>query len=76
MPLMIANWLTETKRPRTRAGEISAMYIGEAIDATPTPIPPMMRKTTKRSNVSATAVPRAETKNRMPESTRVFFRPA
>ena len=76
MPVTIANWLTETMRPRIRAGEISAMYIGEAIEATPTPTPPRMRKTTKRPNESASAVPTAETRNRMPERTWVFFRPA
>ena len=31
MPEIMANWLTETKRPRLCAGEISAMYIGNVI---------------------------------------------
>ena len=30
---MMANWLSETMRPRIRAGLISAMYIGLVIEA-------------------------------------------
>ena len=31
------NCVTATSRPRSTAGEISAMYIGETTDAPPTP---------------------------------------
>ena len=43
MPKMMANWLHETSVPRIFAGEISAMYIGQTAEASPTPMPPMMR---------------------------------
>ena len=48
MPKTMANWLTDTMRPRIRAGEISAMYMGELIEAAPIPTPPRMRKTTNQ----------------------------
>ena len=77
MPEMIANWLTETMRPRIRAGEISAMYIGEAIDATPTPTPPRMRKSDEDAErIRQAPCPRRRARNRIPESIWVFFRPA
>ena len=34
------NWVTATSRPRNRAGEISAMYIGETTDAARRPVRP------------------------------------
>ena len=46
------NCCTATSRPRSRAGEISAMYIGETTEAPPIPSPP-----TKRKNSSAVPVP-------------------
>lgn len=39
----MANWFHETRLPRRPAGAISAMYIGDSIEASPTPIPPMIR---------------------------------
>ncbi len=56
------NWVTATRRPRRRAGEISAMYIGETTDAAPTPRPPRKRKARKDDQLQATALPMAETK--------------
>ena len=35
MPDTIANWLIETIRPLMRAGDISAIYIGDVIEAAP-----------------------------------------
>lgn len=72
---MMANWFTETMRPRIRAGVISAMYIGDASEATPTPTPPRMRNTTKTQNRCGNAVPTAEARNSTPASTSVFLRP-
>ena len=34
-PITIASWLTTTSRPRSRAGDTSAMYIGETVEARP-----------------------------------------
>ena len=56
------NWVTATSRPRRRAGEISAMYIGETTEAAPTPSPPRKRKTRKEYQPQARALPTAETK--------------
>jgi hypothetical protein len=43
-PTTMATWLTRTSRPRIRAGATSAMYMGEMMEARPTPIPPTIRK--------------------------------
>ena len=75
MPKMMANWLTETMRPRIRAGLISAMYMGLVIDAAPTPTPPTMRKTMNSVRVRGIAVPMAETRNRIAETTSTPRRP-
>jgi len=58
-----------------RAGLISAMYMGEEMEAAPTPIPPMMRKMTKMPIVGGTAVPMAEIRNMTAPRIRTFFRP-
>ena len=71
----MANWLTETIRPRSRAGLISAMYIGLVIEAAPTPIPPIMRKIMSWLRVRGIAVPMAETKNRIAERISTLRRP-
>jgi hypothetical protein len=75
MPETMANWLMETMRPRMRAGEISAMYIGEVIDAAPTPTPPMTRKTTKVAKLGGNAVPMADARNMTAAMSRTFLRP-
>ena len=46
MPVTIANWFTLTSRPRTRGGEISAMYSGESVEANPMARPPTSRAIT------------------------------
>ena len=43
MPKMMANWFHATRLPRTFAGAISAIYIGESMDASPTPMPLRIR---------------------------------
>ena len=71
----MANWLTETMRPRMRAGLISAIYIGLVIEAAPTANPQMIRKMTNWVRLLGTAVPMAETKNRTAERISTFLRP-
>ena len=43
----MANWFHDTKYPLFSAGATSAIYIGESMDASPTPIPPRIRYTMK-----------------------------
>ena len=47
-------------RPRMRAGEISAIYIGAFIDATPIPKPPIILKITKTVTDSGNRLGRPE----------------
>jgi len=51
------------------------MYIGESIDAIPTPIPPMKRYITKAVNVGQTTHRKAETVKRSAESIKIDLRP-
>ena len=60
IPITIASWLTVTSRPRSRGGEISAMYIGDVIAANPTPMPPTARQMLNSRMVRGRAVPMAE----------------
>ena len=75
IPETMANWFSETMRPRMRKGVTSAMYIGEVIEAAPMPIPPIKRKTMNWASVRGRAVPRAETKKARPATIRTFLRP-
>ena len=61
--------------PRIGAGEISAIYMGAAMDAAPTPMPPNIRNTINWLNVSGNAVPNADIKKKIPANTKVFFLP-
>src|SRR5690242_21929328 len=80
---MIANWLNETSLPRILAGAISAIYIGEIMEAMPTPMPPIMRYTTKeytssvpkKLNVSGLQAPMAEIKKATAAMSNPFFLP-
>ena len=72
IPEMMANWFSVTILPRIRGGVTSAMYIGEMIDAAPTPMPPRILKMTKNASVGAPDVPAALTRkqteaNRSPD---------
>jgi hypothetical protein len=58
-----------------RAGEISAMYIGDVRDAAPTPKPPMNRKIMNSVRFLGSAVPRAETRKSTAEIIKTFFLP-
>ena len=52
----MANWYMNPNPPRHRAGAISLVYIGEAIEHRPTPTPPTMRKMLKVIMSLGTAV--------------------
>src|SRR5687768_9265696 len=54
-----------TLRPRMDDGEISAMYMGDSIEAIPTPIPAINRMSEKMDNPGARAMPR-EDRAKMP----------
>ena len=71
----MVSWLTETSRPRTSAGEISAMYIGDKLEARPMPMPPTRRKTTNTVKSPASAVQTAEMVKKKPARMRSFLRP-
>src|SRR5690554_1695986 len=87
IPKIMANWLSETKRPRILAGAISPMYTGLMAEASPTPIPPTTRYTLNtikrailgspslKNNVSGKADPRADKKNKKAASIKECLRP-
>ena len=75
MPETMANWFSETSRPRMRKGAISAIYMGDVIEAAPMPMPPMKRKTMNSTRVRGKAVPKAETKNARAARIKTFLRP-
>ena len=56
------NCVMATRRPRKRAGEISAMYMGATTDDAPTASPPSHRNIRNEPQCHATALPTAETK--------------
>jgi hypothetical protein len=62
IPSTMLNWVTATSRPRSAAGEISAMYMGDTTEAPPTPMPPTKRKSSMDHQSHARAVPTADTK--------------
>ena len=76
MPSIIANWFMETILPRILAGLISAIYIGEVIDAAPTPTPPIILKIINSVRVLGKAVPKAEIRKKKAEMISVFFLPS
>src|SRR5258708_39869977 len=47
IPTTMASWFSETRRPRHWAGLISAIYIGDRLDAMPMATPPTIRQATK-----------------------------
>ena len=51
------------------------MYIGETVEARPTPMPPTNRQTTKSTRPRAAAQPTAESMNNREETIKVRFRP-
>ncbi len=73
--MTIANWLTTTRRPRKRAGANSAIYIGDTVEASPTPIPPTNRQTLKSIMPRASALPMADAMNRAADNSNALLRP-
>ena len=63
MPSTIVNWLMATIRPRICAGEISAMYMGDNIEAIPTPMPAQSLAAIKVSLENANAIASEEIAN-------------
>ncbi len=47
LPTTMASWYMMPKLPRSRGGEVSEMYMGEATEHRPTPTPPTIRNTLK-----------------------------
>lgn len=60
IPITMVSSLRQTRRPRMPAGEISAMYIGLRLDASPMARPPQIRQATNCSKVPAIPVPMLE----------------
>src|SRR5450432_2053454 len=75
MPMTIVNWLSETRRPRHSAGLISAIYMGETLEASPMAEPPTILQKTNPVKVCAQPVKTEETANRKADRIRVFLRP-
>ena len=75
IPSTTVNWLMDTKRPRKWAGAISAIYIGERLEAMPMANPPMRRNTLNSPNVSAAPVPTAVQMNSPAASINMGLRP-
>ena len=71
----MASWFNATSRPRILAGDISAIYIGDTTDATPTPIPPMNLAITNSVKDRGRAERMAETIKRTAHRIRTFFLP-
>src|SRR5260370_24189147 len=65
----------ETSLTRTRAGETSAMYMGERLDARPIARPPAILHATKTSKVFERAVPIEESANKAADKRSMGLRP-
>ena len=74
-PITMVSWLTETSLPRICAGAISAIYIGERLDARPMATPPSIRHATKMAKFGASALPNEVTANKNADSSNNFLRP-
>jgi hypothetical protein len=55
IPTTILSWLKETNRPRIAGGDVSAMYMGAIINEAPTPNPPIILATTRKTKLGAKA---------------------
>ena len=75
MPTTRVSWFMDTSLPRIWAGAISAMYMGDRLEARPMATPPRIRHVTKMKKVGATAFPREVTANSRAEAINNFFRP-
>ena len=75
IPITIVSWLTATSRPRRWAGAISAMYIGDRLDAMPMATPPAMRQVTKAVNEPAQPVSADDPANSRDDASSSALRP-
>src|SRR5260370_32532074 len=75
IPMTTVSWLMETSLPRNNAGETSAMYIGERLDARPIASPPAILHVTKTTKVFERAVPIEESVNNIADKRSMGFRP-
>ena len=73
--MTMVSWFSDTRRPRMRAGAISAMYIGDRLEASPMAVPPSIRQATKTVNVGARPLPIEVTMKTRAATVRSFFRP-
>ena len=64
-----------TNRPRTRGGEISAIYIGVTIDAPPIAIPAIKRESKNSGQFRASPQPSDDTKKHAAKAKSTFLRP-
>ena len=74
--MTIVNWFMATSLPRTAAGAISAMYIGERFEAKPMATPPAIRQRLKARKVPINPVPIEEMTKTIAEKTRSHLRPS
>ena len=75
MPIVIASWYAETKRPRCGAGASSAAYSGAATAATPTPKPTRRRPATSTATPGASASTAAPAAKSAPAARSALRRP-
>jgi len=75
IPKTKLNWYKTPREPLFCGGEISDMYIGAAMEETPTAKPPMNLKKEKVKGSIAKADPRAEMRKNKPIQDKVIFRP-
>src|SRR5580704_8049365 len=75
MPITKASWFRLTRRPLHAAGLISAMYIGDTLEARPIAPPPTMRHVMNVAKLDDHPVKTDEMAKSKAEKTRTFFRP-
>ncbi len=76
MPIVIASWYADTKRPRCSAGASSAAYRGAATAATPTPKPTTSRPATRIVTFGANASTAAPAANSPAAASNAVRRPS
>ena len=74
--MTIVNWFMATSLPRTAAGAISAMYMGERFEAIPMATPPAIRQRLKAKKVLTSPVPIEEMTKTIAEKTKSHLRPS
>lgn len=75
MPNVMANWYRATIFPRIADGETSEIYMGETIEATPTPTPPISLYKTSSLKELQSAQPKAEIKKKKADKIKILFLP-